>query len=189
MARVHSLPPHAPSEGAQVCRCDPCSVRLIAQIRKWWAMTGSNRRHLPCKGSALPTELIARAHAKRAHAKCARQGQARADMETSGRMATAPGRTMAARTRPQGSARSKGECAAIAASLSLFVPAYSGASSSTRRSDPRVGRIAGSLPPRGARGCHDGAVQVDSNGLESTISPFPHDSILPCAALPPVPPR
>ena len=25
----------------------------------WWAMTGSNRRHLPCKGSALPAELIA----------------------------------------------------------------------------------------------------------------------------------
>jgi hypothetical protein len=27
---------------------------------KWWAMTGSNRRHLRCKRSALPTELIAR---------------------------------------------------------------------------------------------------------------------------------
>ena len=26
----------------------------------WWAMTGSNRRHLRCKRSALPTELIAR---------------------------------------------------------------------------------------------------------------------------------
>ena len=26
----------------------------------WWALTGSNRRHLPCKGSALPTELSAR---------------------------------------------------------------------------------------------------------------------------------
>ena len=25
-----------------------------------WAMTGSNRRHPPCKGGALPTELIAR---------------------------------------------------------------------------------------------------------------------------------
>lgn len=27
--------------------------------KKWWAMTGSNCRHLPCKGSALPAELIA----------------------------------------------------------------------------------------------------------------------------------
>src|SRR5579864_7482261 len=27
---------------------------------KWWAMTGSNRRHPPCKGGALPAELIAR---------------------------------------------------------------------------------------------------------------------------------
>ncbi len=28
--------------------------------RKWWAMTGSNRRHSRCKRDALPTELIAR---------------------------------------------------------------------------------------------------------------------------------
>ena len=27
---------------------------------KWWVMRGSNSRHLPCKGSALPTELITR---------------------------------------------------------------------------------------------------------------------------------
>ncbi len=27
---------------------------------EWWAMTDSNRRHLRCKRSALPTELIAR---------------------------------------------------------------------------------------------------------------------------------
>jgi hypothetical protein len=26
---------------------------------EWWAMTDSNRRHLRCKRSALPTELIA----------------------------------------------------------------------------------------------------------------------------------
>ena len=25
----------------------------------WWAKRGSNPRHLPCKGSALPTELFA----------------------------------------------------------------------------------------------------------------------------------
>ena len=23
----------------------------------WWVLTGSNRRHSPCKGDALPTEL------------------------------------------------------------------------------------------------------------------------------------
>ena len=34
-------------------------------LRAWWALTGSNRRHLPCKGSALPTELSARADAVR----------------------------------------------------------------------------------------------------------------------------
>jgi hypothetical protein len=28
---------------------------------RWWAMTGSNRRQLRCKRSALPTELIAHA--------------------------------------------------------------------------------------------------------------------------------
>ena len=28
-------------------------------LLKWWALRGSNSRHLPCKGSALPTELNA----------------------------------------------------------------------------------------------------------------------------------
>ena len=31
----------------------------VQQAWKWWAMTGSNCRHLRCKRSALPTELIA----------------------------------------------------------------------------------------------------------------------------------
>ena len=26
----------------------------------WWVLTGSNRRHSPCKGDALPTELSTR---------------------------------------------------------------------------------------------------------------------------------
>ena len=30
----------------------------------WWALRGSNSRHLPCKGSALPTELNAHSHFK-----------------------------------------------------------------------------------------------------------------------------
>ncbi len=29
-------------------------------MEKWWAMQGSNLRHPPCKGGALPAELIAR---------------------------------------------------------------------------------------------------------------------------------
>lgn len=33
---------------------------LVWDARNWWAMTDSNRRHPPCKGGALPTELIAR---------------------------------------------------------------------------------------------------------------------------------
>ena len=49
---------------AKVRPPSPCpwrrSVGLKRSRRKiWWAMTGSNRRHLRCKRSALPTELIA----------------------------------------------------------------------------------------------------------------------------------
>ena len=41
---------------------------LGAQMKKprrggvvnWWVLTGSNRRHSPCKGDALPTELSTR---------------------------------------------------------------------------------------------------------------------------------
>jgi hypothetical protein len=31
------------------------------ETKRNWALTGSNRRHLACKASALPTELSARA--------------------------------------------------------------------------------------------------------------------------------
>ena len=30
--------------------------------KNWWVLTGSNRRHSPCKGDALPTELSTHAH-------------------------------------------------------------------------------------------------------------------------------
>lgn len=33
--------------------------------KSWWALTGSNRRHLPCKGSALPAELNAHLKSER----------------------------------------------------------------------------------------------------------------------------
>src|SRR5512134_21747 len=33
------------------CSCPP------AHPDAWWVLTGSNRRHSPCKGDALPTEL------------------------------------------------------------------------------------------------------------------------------------
>lgn len=36
---------------------------FLQRGEKWWAMTGSNRRHPPCKGGALPAELIAPAFA------------------------------------------------------------------------------------------------------------------------------
>ncbi len=50
------------------CRRWPEAARLLTRhpemgclgCLEWWAMTGSNRRHLRCKRSALPTELIAR---------------------------------------------------------------------------------------------------------------------------------
>ena len=32
----------------------------------WWALRGLNPRHSPCKGDALPTELIARERARSA---------------------------------------------------------------------------------------------------------------------------
>ena len=31
---------------------------LFKSLLSWWRMTDSNRRPLPCKSSALPTELI-----------------------------------------------------------------------------------------------------------------------------------
>ena len=34
-----------------------CSPIILSQ-NNWWVMTGSNRRHPPCKGGALPAELI-----------------------------------------------------------------------------------------------------------------------------------
>jgi hypothetical protein len=33
----------------------------------WWALRGSNPRHLPCKGSALPAELNAHMSIKSTH--------------------------------------------------------------------------------------------------------------------------
>src|SRR4051812_24435974 len=35
------------------------SAAVWRGLKKWWAMTGSNRRHPRCKRGALPTELIA----------------------------------------------------------------------------------------------------------------------------------
>ena len=32
-------------------------LRLLLPRLRWWVLTGSNRRHSPCKGDALPTEL------------------------------------------------------------------------------------------------------------------------------------
>ena len=34
----------------------------FARLKKWWVMTGSNRRHSACKADALPAELITRLH-------------------------------------------------------------------------------------------------------------------------------
>jgi hypothetical protein len=45
---------------AVTVRPNSCIYR-VATRGKMWAMTGSNRRPSPCKGAALPTELIARA--------------------------------------------------------------------------------------------------------------------------------
>ena len=37
----------------------PRNAKCLREYVQWWAMTDSNRRHPPCKGGALPTELIA----------------------------------------------------------------------------------------------------------------------------------
>ena len=47
-----------------VCKCPEYlsflqSAKRLRGYVQWWAMTDSNRRHPPCKGGALPTELIA----------------------------------------------------------------------------------------------------------------------------------
>ena len=39
-------------------------TKTKTHMKKWWALTGSNRRHPPCKGGALPTELNAQALTK-----------------------------------------------------------------------------------------------------------------------------
>ena len=48
----------------QIVRLRPEGYGATAFIRLanegWWAVTGSNRRHLRCKRSALPAELTAR---------------------------------------------------------------------------------------------------------------------------------
>ncbi len=35
----------------------PLRIPLSHRLSNWWVLTGSNRRHSPCKGDALPTEL------------------------------------------------------------------------------------------------------------------------------------
>lgn len=36
----------------------------VKEAEIWWALRGSNPRHLPCKGSALPAELNAHLNSK-----------------------------------------------------------------------------------------------------------------------------
>src|SRR3954452_22656710 len=40
--------------------CGSCVTPQPPKITAWWALRDSNPRHLPCKGSALPSELSAR---------------------------------------------------------------------------------------------------------------------------------
>src|SRR2546423_1492528 len=44
------------------CRCHaprraPRDYASASHVASWWVLTGSNRRHSPCKGDALPAEL------------------------------------------------------------------------------------------------------------------------------------
>ena len=41
-----------------------CLWPLAIALQGWWVLTGSNRRHSPCKGDALPTELSTRSTTK-----------------------------------------------------------------------------------------------------------------------------
>lgn len=43
-------------------RCQRGNRRFSAVSQVWWRMSGSNRRPLACKASALPAELIPRIH-------------------------------------------------------------------------------------------------------------------------------
>ena len=40
------------------CQSNSYIHTVKCSIMNWWVMTGSNRRHPPCKGGALPAELI-----------------------------------------------------------------------------------------------------------------------------------
>src|SRR2546421_1612916 len=40
-------------------------MRLPPLLTIWWVLTGSNRRHSPCKGDALPAELSTRTNGGR----------------------------------------------------------------------------------------------------------------------------
>ena len=42
-----------------LCRCQWPGVAVLQPMWIWCALTGSNRRHSPCKGDALPAELSA----------------------------------------------------------------------------------------------------------------------------------
>ena len=67
-----SRPPRSPAStrdvssshtGSSDASTTGCGRRTRPALRgNPWAMTGSNRRPSPCKGAALPTELIARAN-------------------------------------------------------------------------------------------------------------------------------
>src|SRR5947207_15557897 len=43
---------------------------------EWWVLTGSNRRHSPCKGDALPAELSTPSQAQRSCERRADPGRA-----------------------------------------------------------------------------------------------------------------
>ena len=57
VVRLRGLePPRLSAQHPQCC----ASTNFATVALSWWTWTGSNRRHLPCKGSALPAELQAR---------------------------------------------------------------------------------------------------------------------------------
>src|SRR6476646_5058851 len=50
------------------------ATRLANDAGRWWVLTGSNRRHSPCKGDALPAELSTRTRDATASFRIARAG-------------------------------------------------------------------------------------------------------------------
>ena len=78
-----------------------CAFGHIGYGKKWWVLTGSNRRHSPCKGDALPAELSTHVYWRKSSRRFPRgQGTALARYSTGGIVETISARPYTFSARP-----------------------------------------------------------------------------------------